>query len=82
MDAALPEVYMKPQGITYKIKNGVAYFRTAEHLKPTNKRLIIHLIKEIKRKEKLNEDEQKMVQILQSYIASMSNLKGDEKKTH
>ena len=33
MDAALPEVYMKPQGITYKVRNGVGYFRVPEHLK-------------------------------------------------
>ena len=27
IDAALPKVYMNPQGITYKVRNGVGYFR-------------------------------------------------------
>ena len=80
MDAALPEVYMKPQGITYNISNGVGYFRVPENLKPSNKSLIMHLHQEIRRKGKLNEDEQEMLHILQNYIASLSNLKGDEKK--
>ena len=57
MDAALPEVYMKPQGITYKIRNGVGYFRIPEHPKPSKKILIMHLHQKIRRKGKLNEDE-------------------------
>ena len=71
---------MKPQGITYKLKNGVGYFRLSEHLVPSNKRLIFHLIEEIRRKGNLNEDEVEMIHILQSYIVSLTNLKGDEKK--
>ena len=43
MDAAHPEVYMKPQCITYKINNRVGYFRVPKHLKPSNKSLIMHL---------------------------------------
>ena len=34
---------MKPQGITYKIRNGVNYFKLPEHLKPSNENLIRHL---------------------------------------
>ena len=80
MDAALPLVYMKPQGITYKVGNGVGYFRVPEHLTPSNKSMIIHQIEEIRRRGNLNEDDKEMVHILQSYIASLTNLKGDEKK--
>ena len=42
----------------------------------------MHLHHEIRRKGKLNEDEQEMLHILQNYIASLSNLKGNEKKAH
>ena len=77
----LPEVYMKPQGITYKVSIGVGYFRLKDHLTPNNRSQIIHLIEEIRMKGNLNEYEREIVQILQSYIASLSNLKGDDKKT-
>ena len=81
MNAALPEVYMNPQGITYKVRNGVGYFRLKDHLTPQNSSQIISLIEDIRRKGSLNEDEKEIVQILQSYIASLIILKGDEKKT-
>ena len=80
MDAALPKVYMKPQCITYRIRNEVGYFRVPEHLTPLNKSLIFHLIEEIRRREYLNKDDREMFHILQSYISSLINLKGDEKK--
>ena len=70
---------MKPQGIIYKVRNGVGYFRVPEYLNPSNKSLIIHLVEEIRRRGNLNEDDKDMVHILQSYIASLTNLKGDEK---
>ena len=64
MNAALPEVYMKPQGITYKLNNGVGYFRISEHLVSSNKRIIFHLIEEIRRKGTLNENKVEMIHIL------------------
>ena len=38
------------------------------------------MIEEIRRKRSLTEDYKEIVQILQSYISSLSSLKGDEKK--
>ena len=81
MNSSMPEVYMKPQGITYKVRFGVGYFKLKDHLTPNNISQIIHLIEEISRKGYINEDEREIVQILQRYIASLSNHKGDEKKT-
>ena len=81
MIASRPEVYMKPHEITYKVRNGVGYFKLKAHLTPNNRIQIIHLIEEIRGKGNLNEDEMEIVQILQRYIASLSNLKGDEKNT-
>ena len=80
MDASLPDVYLKPQGITYKVRNVVGYFRLKYHLTPHNRSQIINLIEQMRRKRELNEDEKKIVQIMQSYIASLSNLKGSEEK--
>ena len=50
MDDVLPDVYTKPQGITYKVRNGVGYFRLKDQLIPQNKSQIIGLIEEIRRK--------------------------------
>ena len=79
MNAALPKVYMKPQGITYKVRNRVGYFILKDHPTPQNRSQIISLIQEIRRKGSLNKDEREIVQILQSYISSLSSLNGDVK---
>ena len=79
MDASLLEVYIMPQWITYKIRNGVAHFRLKDHLITQNKSQIIRLSEDIKKKECLGEEGKEIIKIIQIYLSSLSNLNGDEK---